>query len=175
VGATVVAAFWACQKESSAESQSAVHAQKVATEPATPESQLTRAYIQLQTKLASDDLAGAKSAFAAVQSATKASGQALAPELSKRMETAAAAGSSATKIDAARAAFAALSDAFLAWFGTRGNPLSETLTVAFCPMALENKGSRWLQLGDKLRNPYFGAEMLTCGSVEGALKPGQKR
>lgn len=41
---------------------------------------------------------------------------------------------------------------------------SGTLTVskAFCPMA----PGRWLQQQSELRNPYYGAEMLTCGVFE---------
>ena len=37
-----------------------------------------------------------------------------------------------------------------------------TVSVAFCPMA----PGRWLQSRPQLRNPYFGAEMLTCGVFE---------
>ena len=31
----------------------------------------------------------------------------------------------------------------------------------FCPMAFENKGAAWLQSDDEVRNPYFGAEMMS--------------
>lgn len=40
---------------------------------------------------------------------------------------------------------------------------------AHCPMALSGKGAFWLQRKDKVRNPYFGASMLACGSIEGEL------
>lgn len=36
------------------------------------------------------------------------------------------------------------------------------LAVAFCPM----KPGRWLQGKDGIKNPYFGAGMLTCGVFE---------
>lgn len=36
----------------------------------------------------------------------------------------------------------------------------------FCPMADNNKGAYWLSLENEIRNPYFGATMHNCGSVE---------
>ena len=36
----------------------------------------------------------------------------------------------------------------------------------FCPMADNNKGAYWLSLESEIRNPYFGAAMHDCGSVE---------
>jgi Cu(I)/Ag(I) efflux system membrane fusion protein len=38
--------------------------------------------------------------------------------------------------------------------------------VMHCPMAFDNKGAYWLQDSQDLRNPYFGAAMLKCGTVE---------
>jgi Cu(I)/Ag(I) efflux system membrane fusion protein len=40
----------------------------------------------------------------------------------------------------------------------------------FCPMAFNNKGGYWLSDQEKIRNPYFGDQMLTCGSVRETLK-----
>ncbi|MBN1418597.1 MAG: efflux RND transporter periplasmic adaptor subunit [Planctomycetes bacterium] len=34
-----------------------------------------------------------------------------------------------------------------------------------CPMAFGGKGATWLSKGTEVRNPYFGAAMLTCGEV----------
>jgi len=45
---------------------------------------------------------------------------------------------------------------------------SETGTkviVAYCPMAPEGP-SRWLQVENGIRNPYFGSKMLECGLFE---------
>ncbi|MEL6345870.1 MAG: hypothetical protein AAFV53_22355 [Myxococcota bacterium] len=44
-----------------------------------------------------------------------------------------------------------------------GSPVL-TVVSAFCPMA----PGRWLQAETGLRNPYYGAEMLTCGVFEPA-------
>ena len=35
-----------------------------------------------------------------------------------------------------------------------------------CPMALNNEGANWLSDTKEIRNPYFGAKMLTCGSTK---------
>lgn len=38
--------------------------------------------------------------------------------------------------------------------------------VAFCPMALSNKGAYWLQETEVINNPYFGETMLRCGEIK---------
>lgn len=40
----------------------------------------------------------------------------------------------------------------------------------YCPMAFNNKGAHWLSNEEKIRNPYFGDKMLTCGEVTETLK-----
>jgi Cu(I)/Ag(I) efflux system membrane fusion protein len=44
------------------------------------------------------------------------------------------------------------------------------LYEAFCPMALNDKGGQWLQMGQTVQNPYFGAEMIECGSIKREIK-----
>ncbi len=39
-----------------------------------------------------------------------------------------------------------------------------------CPMAFDNSGAFWLSDSKEVLNPYFGDQMLHCGSVEEALK-----
>jgi len=39
----------------------------------------------------------------------------------------------------------------------------------FCPMVFDNTGGFWLSNSEKIRNPYFGDAMLTCGNVEEEL------
>jgi len=36
----------------------------------------------------------------------------------------------------------------------------------YCPMAFDNKGGYWLSETEDIKNPYFGASMLTCGEVK---------
>jgi hypothetical protein len=46
----------------------------------------------------------------------------------------------------------------------------KTAYYEFCPMAFNDKGAYWLSDEEKIRNPYFGDKMLTCGSVEETLQ-----
>ncbi|MGO3812459.1 DUF3347 domain-containing protein, partial [Mesonia sp.] len=39
------------------------------------------------------------------------------------------------------------------------------LYVQKCPMANNNKGAVWLSTEKNIRNPYYGEQMMTCGSV----------
>ena len=39
----------------------------------------------------------------------------------------------------------------------------------YCPMAFNNKGAYWMSNEKEIKNPYFGNEMLNCGSVEDSL------
>ncbi len=43
--------------------------------------------------------------------------------------------------------------------------LENTLYVQQCPMANNNQGAVWLSKEKDIRNPYFGAAMLKCGST----------
>ncbi|TRX49664.1 efflux RND transporter periplasmic adaptor subunit [Fulvivirga sp. M361] len=50
------------------------------------------------------------------------------------------------------------------------DPIDEAMYVQHCPMADSNNGADWLSLSDEIKNPYFGASMLTCGEVTQELK-----
>lgn len=39
-----------------------------------------------------------------------------------------------------------------------------------CPMANDNKGAMWLSEIKEVKNPYFGASMLDCGTIEEIIK-----
>ena len=46
-------------------------------------------------------------------------------------------------------------------------PLSQQVVYQdYCPMAFDNKGGYWLSETEDIRNPYFGASMLSCGEVK---------
>ena len=36
----------------------------------------------------------------------------------------------------------------------------------FCPMYNNNKGAQWLSATKEIKNPYYGAKMMGCGSVQ---------
>ena len=40
----------------------------------------------------------------------------------------------------------------------------------FCPMYNKNRGAYWLSETREIQNPYFGKEMLTCGTIKEELK-----
>ena len=47
-------------------------------------------------------------------------------------------------------------------FGTT----DQTYYVQYCPMAIDNKGARWVSTAEQIRNPYFGDKMMKCGAVQ---------
>ena len=73
--------------------------------------------------------------------------------------------SEANAIDAQRKSFATFSETLyqsVKAFGIGG----EEAYYQYCPMANDNQGAYWLSDTEKIRNPYFGDQMLTCGSVK---------
>lgn len=44
-------------------------------------------------------------------------------------------------------------------------PFENTVYIQHCPMADSDRGADWLSLEKEIRNPYYGASMLTCGEV----------
>ncbi|MBN4082621.1 efflux RND transporter periplasmic adaptor subunit [Phycisphaeraceae bacterium AH-315-B13] len=77
----------------------------------------------------------------------------------------------ATNIVQARANFEQMSEGIIQLQRHFGHVGDEPLSIAFCPMALDNKGADWLQRGEQVNNPYFGASMLRCGSVLETFQP----
>lgn len=49
--------------------------------------------------------------------------------------------------------------------GNQMQGMGQTIYVQKCPMANKNEGANWLSLDKEIRNPYYGDDMLTCGSV----------
>lgn len=68
-----------------------------------------------------------------------------------------------------RTAFQSLSNAMIG-LAKSFDPMEKGIYVQHCPMADSNKGADWLSLSDEIRNPYFGAAMLTCGEVTETIK-----
>lgn len=139
-----------------------------------PAQKLVSTYLGLQQKLAADDAKGAAALFGQLKAAAGAKDLAGDAALKQRISSAAATGVAAKDLTAARTAFVKVSDAMLEWMKREGNPLASSVQVAHCPMAEDGKGARWLQAGAKVKNPYFGSEMLECGSIEKEVKAGSK-
>jgi len=69
------------------------------------------------------------------------------------------------QLDGQRKAFSGLTTELLKgikYFGL----IDEKIYYQYCPMAFDSKGEYWMSREEEIRNPYFGDEMLSCGSVE---------
>lgn len=73
--------------------------------------------------------------------------------------------SAATTLDAQRKAFSALSNE-MATLLKASTLSSGEVYLEYCPMANKNTGGYWLSNQKEIKNPYFGARMLKCGSVK---------
>lgn len=47
---------------------------------------------------------------------------------------------------------------------------AEPLYKSYCPMAFDGKGAIWLSETEDIANPYYGASMYSCGSVQELVK-----
>jgi len=70
---------------------------------------------------------------------------------------------SSDSLKAQRKAFSALSNEMQTLL--KGKITSGKLYKDFCPMALNGDGAYWLSSIKDIRNPYYGAQMLSCGKV----------
>jgi protein SCO1/2 len=115
------------------------------------------AYLTIQRALADDSLAGVKARAQEIVADAGKGGAAGQPVVA-----AARAFEQVTDLSSARAAFAKLSDALLIAARRTGRPLEAGVKVAYCPMARKY----WLQTGETIDNPYYGATMRTCGRFD---------
>ena len=138
---------------------------------ASAQAKLVDAYVRLADRLASDDAKGAASAAAKTGEAAGA----IDGQQAAQIKAAAGEIAAASDIEKQRAAFERASNALIAFVESTGNPMTSIVYVARCPMAFDNRGARWLQVSAAIRNPYFGASMLTCGSIEAQYAPGARK
>jgi hypothetical protein len=68
-----------------------------------------------------------------------------------------------------RKEFAMIADAMYTLIRTVRYSGQTPLYWEYCPMAFDNKGAYWISKERDIKNPYFGSEMLNCGSVEDSL------
>lgn len=142
-----------------------------------PFAPVVSAYLTVQQALADDDLTAAQAAAGRLVEASatldppgpaSTAWLAIATELRNHGVHI----QRADALEGARAGFEPLSSAIETLLARVGNPLSEPLQVAFCPMANRNNGARWVQSGDVVDNAYFGASMLSCGDFVETVSPG---
>jgi Cu(I)/Ag(I) efflux system membrane fusion protein len=115
-------------------------------------------YLKIHEALARDDPNGARAAFTELGTTL--------PE-----NPAVAVGAKTDDLAAQREAFRDASRAVLSKLRAEGNRSDSELNLAHCPMALDGAGAEWLQRGQEIANPYFGASMLTCGEIQEAFAP----
>lgn len=110
-------------------------------------------YFRIQAVLSDDKTDGVKTDASLIAKQARALGEAGTPIAQAADELSAAA-----DLAAARAAFSKLSDTVIA-YSQSTKPAGNDVHTMYCPMAKK----QWLQKGEKVRNPYYGKSMLTCG------------
>jgi hypothetical protein len=114
-------------------------------------------YLQVQVALAADQFDGVTTHAAAIEKAAIAlgvDGESIATGARKL--------AAAKDIKEARTAFGDVSTALTAYAEKSKTSLGADVRVAYCPMV--NKP--WLTEDKTIRNPYYGAAMLTCGNFK---------
>ncbi|MEZ6242111.1 MAG: efflux RND transporter periplasmic adaptor subunit [Phycisphaerales bacterium] len=133
------------------------------------------AYLDVQESLADDDIENYLMAAVRLREAVAAvDAPRLADEALADWQRAGAlleAGAPAVTLDDARSAFDRQSQGVIALLRAFGHGGDETWRLVHCPMAFDMRGADWVQRGDIVDNPYFGAEMLTCGAVRETFGP----
>lgn len=120
-------------------------------------SALVDAYLTAQTALTNDSVKELPAAAKAIETSATALGAAGEPVIDGAKKLA-----GAKDLAAARTAFGELSDALVGYAEKSGVTLPADIHIAYCPMA--NKP--WMQKGTAIKNPYYGTEMSTCGSIK---------
>ena len=134
-------------------------------------------YLQLKNALIKDDSKGAAIAGKALLSSlnntipntsTSKGGGETTGIVADAKEHAQHIGDNMGKIDHQREHFVMLSknvNDLIKLYGTGDQKLYQD----FCPMANDGNGAIWISEYKEIKNPYYGAKMLTCGSVKKQL------
>jgi hypothetical protein len=114
-------------------------------------------YLEVQVALAADRFEGVAAQAAAIEKAAGALGADAEAIVAGAKKLAAA-----KDIAAARTAFGEVSTALTEYAQKTKSGFGPDVRLAYCPMV--NKP--WLTKDKTIRNPYYGASMLTCGSFK---------
>ena len=118
---------------------------------------LVQPYLKAHELLSTDEFKGVAEAAKSVETAAASLGKDAEPMVASAKEMGAA-----KTIAEARLAFGALSVALEGYAEKTKSTLPKDLHIAYCPM--ENKP--WMQKGSVIKNPYYGASMIDCGSIK---------
>lgn len=119
-------------------------------------------YIHLKTALIYDDAKEADMGAKMLEKALTDAGMIKEAKLAAEL-------SAATDIKAKRAKLSAISLALADAF-KKSKLESGVVYKQYCPMANDGNGGYWLASESQIKNPYYGATMLKCGSVEEEIK-----
>lgn len=120
-------------------------------------------YLALKNALVASDAAKASQAARQLeQTLSKIDGCENTSKLAKNI-------SNATDLAVQRKDFTSLSADLIALM-KHTDISSGKVYVQHCPMANDGDGGYWLASDSEIRNPYYGDEMLNCGSVTEELK-----
>ena len=72
-------------------------------------------------------------------------------------------------LETVRKHFKPLSEHFVVLAKALGSLDGQPVYVQHCPMADQNEGADWLSRDKNILNPYFGNQMLTCGSTKATI------
>jgi hypothetical protein len=114
-------------------------------------------YLQAQVALSADQFDGVAAHGEAIAKAAATLGPEAEGIVARAKKLAAA-----TDIAAARTAFGEVSTALTEYAEKTQSGFGPDVRLAYCPMV--NKP--WLTRDQTIRNPYYGASMLTCGSFK---------
>ncbi|MDY0168146.1 MAG: efflux RND transporter periplasmic adaptor subunit [Thermoguttaceae bacterium] len=137
-------------------------------------------YLKLQEALAEDEPEEAAGHWQAARVALEAAPESMVDRrldaawssARTRLHAALAAGAGVENIQPMRVWFEPLAKAMLDLAATFGNPLTDVLYEAYCPMVDGDRGAPWLQAGETIDNPYFGFLMRRCGEIRRPFPPG---
>ena len=114
-------------------------------------------YLQVQVALSADQFDGVTAHAQAIERAAAALGADGSAIVNGAKKLAAA-----KDIAAARTAFGEVSSAITEYAEKTKSTFGPEVRVAYCPMV----SKPWLTKDKTIRNPYYGASMLTCGSFK---------
>ncbi len=119
-------------------------------------------YIHLKTALVNSDDQEAKSGAEMLEQALSETGKTEIASLAGEIKTAA-------DIEGRRSLFNTFSEKLTAYF-KESKLASGVIYKQYCPMANNDKGGYWLSSEKEIKNPYYGDQMLKCGTVEEEIK-----
>ena len=127
---------------------------------------ILEAYFKVSRALSSDDAQAASNHQSALRRSTAA-----LPETAETESFRSAVNTLAAPKDIAqiRIAFEPVSVSLSQLVSQNGEDSVGNVYVLHCPMAFDSKGADWLSAAPEIENPYFGADMFSCGSVKATL------